>query len=201
MARLVGGVGASHSPQLSIPSDGWRRHGDLEQPRLKELTLPPARRSGAAVLDELEPDVLASRYQECQVALEKTGAALADMRPDVLVVIGDDQRELFLDDVMPAVSIFWGDWLYDRPPGMEVYPGSMEAAYRYYHAEDEEAYRTNPSLGLHLVEQLVTESFDVAQLTVQPAGRSLGHAFTFIYRRLLVGDDQPDLVPIFLNTY
>jgi hypothetical protein len=202
MARLVGGIAASHSPQLSIPADGWLRHGELERRRLRELKLPGPQPAPTAVLDELRDELLESRYAQCQVAIEETGRALGAMRPDVLVVVGDDQRELFLDDVMPAISIFWGDQLWDRPPGMSVYPSSMERAYRYYHSEDEEPYRTNPSLGRHLVEQLVLADFDLAQLTEQPAGRSLGHAFTFIYRRVLEGTSlAPDLVPVFLNTY
>jgi len=202
MARLVGGIAASHSPQLSIPADGWLRHGELEYRRLRELKLPGPEHAPTAVLDELRDELLESRYAQCQVAIEATGRALDAMQPDVLVVVGDDQRELFLDDVMPAVSIFWGDQLWDRPPGMSVYPSSMERAYRYYHSEDEEPYRTNSSLGLHLVEQLVLADFDLAQLTEQPAGRSLGHAFTFIYRRVLEGTSlAPDLVPVFLNTY
>jgi hypothetical protein len=202
MARLVGGIAASHSPQLSIPADGWLRHGQLENRRLRELKLPGPEHAPTAVLDELRDELLESRYAQCQVAIEETGRALEAMRPDVLVVVGDDQRELFLDDVMPAISIFWGDQLWDRPPGMSVYPSSMEVAYKYYHSEDEEPYRTNSSLGLHLVEQLVLGDFDLAQFTEQPAGRSLGHAFTFIYRRVLEGTSlAPDLVPVFLNTY
>jgi hypothetical protein len=202
VARLAGGIAASHSPQLSIPADGWLRHGQLEQERLRQLNLPGPARGGADVLDELRDDRLQARYAQCQVALAHTARLLEAMQPDVLVVVGDDQRELFLDDVMPAVSVFWGDTLYDRPPGMSAYPASMEKAYSYYHGESEEAYRANPSLGLHVVEQLVQGGFDLAQLTEQPAGRSLGHAFTFIYRRVVEGTSlSPQLVPIFLNTY
>ena len=34
---------------------------------------------------------------------------LADVSPDVLVMIGDDQKELFQDDNMPAMLVYWGD--------------------------------------------------------------------------------------------
>jgi hypothetical protein len=105
MARLVGGVGASHSPQLSIPADGWRPHGDMDGERLQHL--PPTRRYHDDIVGELDSDLFIKRYEKCQTALGKTGAALAEMQPDVLVVIGDDQRELFLEDIMPAISIFW----------------------------------------------------------------------------------------------
>lgn len=201
MATLVGGVAASHSPQLAIPADGWRRHGELEQPRLLELDLEPTTRGSEELQEELDQGVIAARFEACQRALEVTGDALRAMNPDVLIVVGDDQKELFLEDVMPAVTIFWGSELFDRPPGMEVYPSSMEAAYPYYHSEDEEAYVTDADLGLHLVKELVLNDFDIAQSSVQPEGRTLGHAFTFIYRRLLEGSPRIPLVPVFLNTY
>jgi hypothetical protein len=197
----VGGAGVSHSPQLSIEPGGWRAHGDLEQPRLAELGLPPTTRSKGELLQELDPDQIAARYEACQRALERTRDELLALRPDILLVIGDDQRELFLDDIMPAVSIFWGDSLDDRPPGAASYPSSMESAYTYYHAESDDTYETDAALGLHLVEQLVQGGFDVAQFTEQPKDRTLGHAFTFVHRRLLEGLPRLPMVPIFLNTY
>lgn len=201
MAQLVGGVAVSHSPQLSIEPGGWRAHGDLEQPRLAQLDVIPTSRAAEDLQNELVEPVLAARYAACQRALEESRDALLALRPDVLVVIGDDQRELFLDDIMPAIAIFWGSSLDDRPPGAESYPATMESAYRYYHADDTDTYRTHPGLGRHLVEQLIENEIDVGQFTEQPKDRSLGHAFTFIYRRLLEGYDRVPLVPIMLNTY
>jgi hypothetical protein len=201
VAHLVGGVAVSHSPQLSIEPGGWRAHGDLEQPRLAELDVAPTSRKPEELETELVPPVLASRYDACQRALEESRDALLALRPDVLVVVGDDQRELFLDDIMPAVAIFWGSSLDDRPPGADTYPATMESAYRYYHADDTDTYETHPELGRHLVESLVANEFDVGQFTEQPKDRSLGHAFTFVFRRLLEGYGRFPLVPIMLNTY
>lgn len=201
MAQLVGGIAVSHSPQLSIEPGGWRAHGDLEQPRLAELDVVPTSRGAADLENELVEPVLAARYKACQRALEQSRDALLALRPDILVVIGDDQRELFLDDIMPAVAIYWGSSLEDRPPGAQSYPATMVSAYRYYHADHTDTYQTHPELGRHLVERLIENEFDVGQFTEQPKDRSLGHAFTFIYRRLLEGYDRVPLVPIMLNTY
>ncbi|MDI9949240.1 hypothetical protein [Rhodococcus sp. IEGM 1305] len=201
MAYIVGGAGVSHSPQLSIEPGGWRAHGDLEQPHLKELNLPSSPRTPEELAREIEFRQMEARHQACQEALERTRDELLEMKPDVLLVVGDDQRELFLDDIMPAVAIFRGESLDDRPPGMEVYPKTMESAYEYYHAGEEETYRTVPELGQHLVEHLVENGFDIAQFSEQPTGRSLGHAFTFIYRRLFEGLPRLPLAPIMLNTY
>ena len=71
-----------------------------------------------------------------------------ELEPDVLVVVGDDQRELFLDDCMPAISVFWGDKLWDRPPGPDAYPATMDDAYKWYHAEVDDPYVTSPGSGV-----------------------------------------------------
>jgi hypothetical protein len=44
---------------------------------------------------ELTPDVWPVRYDACQKGIAQVGATLAAVAPDVLVMIGDDQKELF----------------------------------------------------------------------------------------------------------
>jgi Catalytic LigB subunit of aromatic ring-opening dioxygenase len=201
MATLVGGIGVSHTPQIEIPPEGWLAHGaTYDAKTIPKAGLEPSRRSPDDLVAELESSVMAGRHAACQDALTKVTQALKAMAPDILVIVGDDQREIFLDDGMPAVAVFWGDRLYDRPPGDGAYPVSMKAAYRYYHGEHEESYPTSSALGLHVIKQLIDDSFDVAQFSVQPEGRSLGHAFTFIRRRVIPGETIP-IVPIMLNTY
>jgi hypothetical protein len=51
-----------------------------------------------------------------------------------------------------------------------------------------------------VVEHLSVEEFDVTALTRQPAGRSLGHAFTFPRRRLMTERIIP-MLPVALNAY
>jgi hypothetical protein len=47
---------------------------------------------------------------------------------------------------------------------------------------------------------MMVEGFDVAQLTEQPQGRSIGHAFTFVRTRIMKDKVLP-MVPVMLNTY
>jgi Catalytic LigB subunit of aromatic ring-opening dioxygenase len=201
MATLVGGIGTPHTPMLGIDPSGWRDHGNREQESLAKKNLVPTPRSPAELEGELELDVMRERYARMQSGIEQLAGALRELHPDVLVIVGDDQRELFLDDVMPAVTVFWGSTLWDRPPGAQVYPPSMADAYQWYHADAEESYETSSALGLHLVEQLMGASFDVAQFSDQAPSRSLGHAFLWVYRRLLQGDRSIPFTPVILNTY
>jgi 3-O-methylgallate 3,4-dioxygenase len=131
------------------------------------------------------------------------GSTLSTAQPDIIVVIGDDQEELFLDDGKPTFAVFWGEEMVDLPPTPQKLartPLGIRAAQWAAHADEPQSYPTVPELGKHIVECLIAEDFDVAQFSRQPDGRSLGHAFTFPRRRLLGGRAVP-LVPVYVNTY
>lgn len=201
MATLVGGIGTAHTPMLGMDPSRWREHGDLELDSLRKKNLQPTSRSETDLADELQLGRMQDRYHRMQLAIENIAVGLREMQPDLLVIVGDDQRELFLDDGMPAIALFWGETMWDRPPGPGIYPPTMSDAYRWYHGEEEEAYQTCAPLGLHLVEQLMAEGFDTSQFSRQNSSRTLGHAFTWVYRRMLEGDHRPPFVPVILNTY
>ena len=120
--------------------------------------------------------------------------------PDLVVIIGDDQRELFLDDGMPTLAIFWGESVESIPKPEEELPPSLRPARWANYGEQRESYRCVPELGRHMVERMMIEGFDVAQLREQPAGRSIGHAFNFVRIRLM-RDHAVPMVPVLVNTY
>jgi aromatic ring-opening dioxygenase catalytic subunit (LigB family) len=47
---------------------------------------------------------------------------------------------------------------------------------------------------------MMAEGFDVAQLTRQAQGRTVGHAFTFVRRRIMQPKMSP-ILPVAINTY
>lgn len=201
MAALVGGIGTPHTPMLGMDPALWREHGNLEVERLANSDLVATTRSPEEIESELEPTLMAARFERMQLGIARLAEALRKMEPDVMLIVGDDQRELFLDDSMPAISVFRGTSMWDRPPGHDAYPPTMVDAYQWYHGDGEECYETSSSLGLHLVEELMKSSFDVAQFSSQSTSRSLGHAFLWVYRRLLLGDHGIPFTPLILNTY
>jgi 3-O-methylgallate 3,4-dioxygenase len=65
------------------------------------------------------------------------------------------------------------------------------------------SHPTHPALGRHLIEQLIGSGFDIAHSRFLPQEHhhgTIGHAFYYVYRRLLNNDVIPN-VPILLNTY
>lgn len=201
MAKIVLGMGVSHSPQLSTPTEVWALHAerDRNNPEIDFERL--ARTAPDWLQDHLTPEVWQQKYDACENAIQELSRILEEVSPDILVVIGDDQKELFLRDNMPAFSIFWGKEIYDLPQNPEALPPSIRPALWARHGEVPEAYPTEPHLGKHIIESLIAQEFDVAQFTEQPQGRSIGHAHTFIRRRLLQNKPMIKMVPVMINTF
>ncbi len=201
MARIVAGIGAAHSPQLCMPPADWRPHGLADSGSGRLAGLPPTTRTRADLEGQIADETVAARYERCQVAMDHVRDRIRAHGADVVVIVGDDEKELFRDEVLPACCVFTGDDLYDLPPGADKFPVTMKEAYPYYHADEPERYAACGSLGRHIVAQMNADDIDVARSSIQPPGRTLGHAFTFVRRRLLAADQQPLMVPFFLNTY
>jgi len=211
MTEIVLGVASSHSPQLSSGPEWWSGHAGRDRANSFLVDAEGQVRSFDELLasapeglaSELGPEVWERKFQRAQDAVQALGKLLHDAAPDVVLVVGDDQRELFLDDVSPAVGMFLGDTLVDEglveervariPP--DILPAQWAA-----HAEVEDPYPVHRELSLHLASHLTLAGFDVGVFSQQTAHRTLGHAFTFARRRLGVPASVP-MVPVFLNTY
>lgn len=203
MAKIVLGIGSSHSPQVSSPSDVWALHADRDKLNPDTHYEERAKSVAPALQEQLSPEIWQQKYEACQVALDHLCQTIQDVNPDVLVVIGDDQEELFWDDVKPTFGVFWGAELQDFPQPLEHLHPSLRPVIWAWHPTDDDAvdhYPTHSELGRHVIESMVTEGFDVAQSKTQLDGRSLGHAYTFVKRRLSPHKSIP-MVPVFVNCF
>src|SRR5262249_32575716 len=159
MARIVFGLGSSHSPMLSTPLDQWPLYVDKDRHLPKILGSDLLGKDGKyytyaellaradpATMRELMPDKFRGRYEACQAAIAKSGEMLAQAAPDVLVVIGDDQEEMFHEDNMPALAIYWGDRLENIPPPLEQLSPTMRVSAWGYYDERPTVYPGEPRL-------------------------------------------------------
>lgn len=212
MARIVFGLGSSHTPQLSTTTEWWEDHAarDQRNPELlgrdgemhsyQELAAVP---EWAVSSDRLTPAVWESCYQRAQDAVDVLAKELASAAPDVVVVIGDDQAELFRDDGTPTFAVFYGSEILDIPhteAKLASMPAGLRAASWAAHGDEVERYPVPAALGRHVAESLAIEEFDLTVLTRQPEGRSVGHAFTFPRRRLM-GETITPILPVAVNAY
>jgi len=209
MAKIVLGVGTSHSPMLSTPAEKWPEHvkRDLANRNLWAWDGKPhtyeemVEMSPSSIAGELTMDVWRERDAANQAAIAKLGDVIADVDPDVIVMVGDDQHELIHEDNMPSLLVYWGEKLLNKPRDRSRMPPSIAMAAWGNEFDEEVELDGQADLGLHIIESVIADEFDVAHSKELPDGRGEGHAFGFVHRRVLDGKRIPPTVPILQNTY
>jgi len=215
MAEIVLGIGTSHGPMLSTPWEKWGgrvaadkqlgchdfRGGAYSFDELVEL------RRDECLAEQITPERWQERSAACEVALEILAAKYAEVAPDVAVIVGNDQREIFLEDNFPAFSVFWGDLIQNNPRTerqIAALPPGIAIAERGHVPPENTTYPGHPELGKHIIESLIDADFDVAASSRLPKGsgyvNGIPHAFGFIYRQIMKDDVTPN-VPILVNTF
>ena len=215
MAEVVLGVGTSHTPMLNLAPEDWPCFAELDRvrPHLHKDGRPATYEDLLAVADpaiaaELAPARFKAKHAAAMAALAQLGDALAGARLDALVVIGDDQNEVFHADNMPSVLVYHGETIANVPLRTR-HPGpdwarrpewSKRATARYYETDAPRHYPVDAALARHLIARLIEAEFDVAVADALPDGEGEGHALGFVHQRLMTGGVLP-VVPVFLNTY
>ena len=215
MADIVYGFASSHGPLLSTPAEKWdlRAQADRENPALDFrggkytfAELRELRKSEKDFSKEIEIAVREERHRRNQRAMDRLAQELAESRPDVIVLVGDDQEEWFHGDVRPSLSIYCGDQVVNTaldPEEVKAMQPGLAIAMTANHPNEDHVYPV-PSLAKHIVDQAIEDEFDVAVSTEQPRNAErlvgVGHAVGFIYRRI-VKDRPVPIVPVLLNTF
>jgi hypothetical protein len=216
MAKIVLGMAASHGPLLATPPEQWDqrveadrrnpalvyRDGTFKFDELAEL------RAGENLEQQIKLPIKQARYDACGRAMAEMARVFAEVKPDVAVLIGNDQMEVFEDANIPAFLLCFGERLDNIPFSEEQkkkLPSGIEIAEPNHHGKSAESYPGHPAFGRHLVEKLVECDFDLAAAARLPQSASstisgLPHAYGFIYRRIM-RDNVVPAVPVFINTF
>jgi hypothetical protein len=207
MAEIVLAIGTSHTPMLNAPAGDWGRFIERDQvrPHLTKDGRPAdyeglLRLAPPELAAQLTPDVFADKHRRALAHVERLGSVIREARIDTLIVIGDDQKELYDDDNMPAILLYRGSTIRNVP--LASHPGpdwARAASARYYEPERPRDYPVDQPLAEHLISALM-EDFDLSCANTLAEGYGEGHAFGFVHNRLLLGETIP-VVPVFLNTY
>ncbi len=216
MAEIVLGMWTSHGPTLSTTPEQWlmRVKADKARPshpyklgnysfdQLKEL------RKSERLDQQSSLEERTVRHAKCQAAVEEMADIWAEVKPDVAVIMGNDQREIFNDSVIPAFTVFSGETLYNEPASEEqiplMAPGIHEAESGHNPPEYTE-YPGIPELGELIIRQATSEGFDVTQMKELPRhdnhwSSGVGHAYGYIYRQVMRDNVVPN-VPVVTNTF
>ena len=215
MAEIVYGFGSSHGPLLSTPPEKWDlraqadkenpahpfRGGTYSWPELYEL------RKEEQLEKQNALSVREERHARNQKAMDALAEKTAEVDPDIIVVVGDDQHEWFQDDVQPSFTVFHGaeviNTALDEEKAAKMQPG-LAISMKANHPPEDHHYPVPTDLAQHIIEAAIDDEFDVTSSAAQPTnGEGLigvGHAVGFIYRRILRDKPVP-VVPILLNTF
>jgi hypothetical protein len=215
MAQITLGLATSHGPMLSIPAEFWKDRvlADRDNPRhsfggvVYTFDQLIALRRSENLAAQITPEICEERHARCQRAIRILAEFFDQHRPDVAVVIGNDQMEIFTSDHVPAFAVFWGGFVEGIPRTPEflakLNPGVARAELDRTPAVYTK-YPCLPDVGRHVIESSVAAGFDVAQLTRLPVGEigsnAVPHAYGFVYRRIMRDKVLPH-VPVFVNTF
>jgi aromatic ring-opening dioxygenase catalytic subunit (LigB family) len=182
MAEIVGCVALSHAPQLLMPPEKWH-----EVPsRVKELG---SERSELAA--ELTLEVKQAKMQRCKDAMGYLRVKLDNWAPDVILLMGDDQRENIFEDNTPPFVVYIAD--------------SFDATLHFrYLGESPMAqktkYKAHPAAAANIIDYLMESGFDPAWSKKPRYEAGFGHAFGRPLH-FLVPDARYPVIPILINTF
>lgn len=216
MAEIVLGMWTTHGPTLSTTPEEWllrlpADHARKDHPfRGATYDFPSlvALRKDEDLGAQASLEERTRRAGACRTAIETMADAFEAAAPDVAVIFGNDQNELFLDDVMPALTVFDGPTIWNEPASDEqaakMAPGIHAAEWGHNPPERTE-YAGHPELGRRIITAAMANDFDVARshrLPENPGHWSsgIGHAFGFIYRQIMRDRVIPN-VPVIGNTF
>src|SRR5437870_12274280 len=210
MAEIVLGIGTSHGPLLSTPPEQWDLRAKADRANKQHAyrgktydyeSLLAERAPGFA--KEIEMDSRRERYARCQKALDAVGKKFKDVAPEVFVIVGNDQREIFSEALTPAITVFRGTQIENIPDDKpEVSPG-LKIAETGNCPPQGTTYAGAQDLTDHIIHTLKGDDFDLTHATTLPkqcARLGIPHAYGFVYHRVR-GDTPPPTQPIILNMH
>ena len=212
MAEIVLGIGTSHSPLLAISPRMWLDRGKDDLQRTS-IHLVDGRAVPYAVLasesgNRFAPFATQEHFEiqarAAHAALDGLADAIDAARVDLLVVIGDDQDELFSRSHLPAFAVYTGTEIATLPKTELVpdLPDWHRAANVGYLMDSVHRHPGSPAFATQLIEALIDRHIEagLASEVSNPHERGFGHAFGFVIERLLRRRPVP-ILPLLLNTY
>jgi 3-O-methylgallate 3,4-dioxygenase len=209
MARLAAAFASSHSVMLTCELEDWISKFADRDDRLPFYDKLGNRIPYAQVLAEapknaadlITPEAITKRYNDTHAAMDRMRDEIKSAKLDALIVCGDDQYELFQDDHMPSIAIYYGnEFVNAQRPTEPVADWYKRAQLRRAEEKSAISYPCHGPLALHMIQSLVGNSFDISALKSIPATEHEGHAYSFIHYRYLHESVVP-IIPVFLNTY
>jgi 3-O-methylgallate 3,4-dioxygenase len=207
MSAIVAVAGTSHSPMLAMePESMWRLRAQNDADSNDLVDVDGELRSYHELVckaagkydDELSLEVWNQKYLDALACVDKLRDNLIELAPDLLLVIGDDQEELFTARNQPAIAVYHGEQI-ETHKLVETGHSLLHEVQRNL-GMDGAVYPAHPWAARHIIAELMSREFDVATSSHTEAEGGFGHAFAWVVGRMLKGVTIP-IVPVLINTY
>ncbi len=177
MAQIIAGMASSHALALMDP-DSWDDRRRMTRGRFQKVYgYEPAEQPEVA---EQSPEFSKTHYANIERGLQDLKARLAELKPDALILIGDDQNENYRQDNLPQFAIFTGE----RVTTVDHESGQKR---EFVCAAD---------LARDVLERSVESGVDMASSATFPDGRLRSHAHAQVLNYM---DVQVPVVLVFVN--
>jgi OH-DDVA oxygenase/3-O-methylgallate 3,4-dioxygenase len=206
-------MATTHGPQLHTTVEQWLLRVKADKARKHPF------RNGEYSFDELVEmrksegldskstmEAMTGYRRRCHLAMEKLADKWEETKPDVAVILGNDQNEVYeTDELNPPFMVFYGETIPNYTQTEEqrrkLPPGVAEAEHGHA-TETFTEYKGIPELGELIIRTLIAHDFDVSASKVWPrhARNGASHAFGHIYRQVMRDKVVPN-VPIYQNTF
>ncbi|HEY3685350.1 MAG TPA: hypothetical protein VGL93_20130 [Streptosporangiaceae bacterium] len=214
MAEIVVGIGSSHGPQLKMPPERWSERGRFDRGNTalvyqgRDHTFAELAAARTDFSAECAPEAQRARYDACMAALRRLGEVVRAARPDVLVIVSSDHKEIYGDELLPPFAVYWGDGVDHVPFTGEhlaaMAPGLAAAATGDVPSKPMRR-PCHPGLARHLITESARGGYDAAASRNLPPGRygnhGIPHGWGFVYQAILGEDCAIPMVPVFVNTF
>jgi 3-O-methylgallate 3,4-dioxygenase len=183
MAKIVLGLGSSHTPMLLAADETLPRFEETDQ-RIKHRDKEGRPTTYAELVEKADPGMAAmvapaaliARQNKVRAASAHLSKTLATAKLDTLIVLSDDQDEAYLEDARPTFAIYYGETILNSNEQHEQYRQRFPEWYvknrqGFFEDAAPRPYPVDAKLAVHLIDWLMDEKNPIA------------------------------IVPVFLNTY
>jgi len=212
MAKLVLGMALSHGPMLSTPPEQWNLRAKADRANKRHWYRGRAydyealaRERGGGFSSQISVEERARRHAACQSALARLAEKFAAARPELVVILGNDQLEVFKEDLIAAFNVYDGAEIENLPLSeaqRAKLPPGIALAEHGHCPPGGAVYPGAPAAAAAIIESLIGQHFDVSRSARLPQGpdrqHGIPHAFGFLYRNVM-RDAPPPSIPVFIN--
>jgi 3-O-methylgallate 3,4-dioxygenase len=209
MAKLTSAFASSHGVMVTTELEDWLGHFS-EFDRIVPLIDAEGRRctydellarAPTDAAERIAPDIIRNRFAQMHQSLDRLRSEINASNLGALIVVGDDQNELFDPSIMPTFAVYCGPHIRNAQRSAErATDWVVRAKDRRQEPDRGHDYPVHASLAHHLIEGLQHRKFDLTVMHKLPEGKGESHAMSFVHRYLLQRTSIP-IVPIFLNSF